>query len=233
VHLLGDDFDAPLNRRKLCGLLVLGLSLVVKHVFFLFPFWLAVKQKGAWNKMAALLVPITCFLLGFSFYWPAGREGILHNVFGYQSCYAPYFYQLFMPAWILNGWALRMAWYGLLMLLAFVCRARNGFESLLIYTGALVALSPALENHFLVIPIVLAAVHFNPIFVFYTVFSVCFLFADTRNEPRLWIGSDARIDRFASYALDCALVWLLWRPQCVQLFHVVRREIAIQLGRKI
>ncbi len=231
VYLLGDDFDRPLNRRKLCGLLVLGLSLTTKHVLFLFPVWLAIKQKGGWQKIVVLLAPIACFLLSFSFYWRTGREGIIAHVFGYQSCQFPYFYELFLPAWVLNFIGVRYVWYGLLILLAFVCRARSGFESLLVYSGALLALSPAMENHFLAIPMALAVVNFNPLFAAYTAFSVCYLFTDVRNGPHLWTGSEVRIDRFASYALDCALLWLLWRPQWRQGFHWVRREIAIQLGR--
>ncbi len=34
IHLFGDDFDQPVNRRKFYGLLVLGLSLMTKHLLF-------------------------------------------------------------------------------------------------------------------------------------------------------------------------------------------------------
>src|SRR5664279_132719 len=60
--LVGDEFDRPLNRRKLLGLFVLGLSLATKHLLFAFPFWLAVKQRGIWHKVGIILLPVGLFL---------------------------------------------------------------------------------------------------------------------------------------------------------------------------
>jgi hypothetical protein len=73
VLLLGDDFEGPIDRRKFAGLVVLGLSLMTKHVFFAFPFWLAVRQRGLWQKGVVLLVPVAVFLAGFAPYWAGGR----------------------------------------------------------------------------------------------------------------------------------------------------------------
>jgi hypothetical protein len=63
--LMGDDFDRPVCRRKFLGLFVLGLSLMVKHVFFAFPFWLAVKQRGLSQKLAVILIPVLMFAFSF------------------------------------------------------------------------------------------------------------------------------------------------------------------------
>jgi hypothetical protein len=78
VLLMGDEFDQPINRRKFLGLFVLGLSLVVKHVFFAFPFWLAVKQKGILQKLGVILISVFIFALSFVPYWHEGKQGIIH-----------------------------------------------------------------------------------------------------------------------------------------------------------
>src|SRR2546425_238698 len=71
--LIGDDFDKPLNRRRFLGLSILGLSLMTKHIFFAFPFWLAVKQRGTLQKCAVILLPVSIFILGFVPYWNEGK----------------------------------------------------------------------------------------------------------------------------------------------------------------
>ena len=97
VLLMGDEFDQPLGRRKLLGLVVLGLSLVIKHVFFAFPFWLAVKQKGLRQKLVVILMPVSLFALSFVPYWHTGSQGIIQNVFRYRSFTNEFFYHMFLP----------------------------------------------------------------------------------------------------------------------------------------
>jgi hypothetical protein len=231
IHLFGDDFDKSINGRKLGGLLILGLSLMTKHVFFLFPIWLAVKQKGHWQKTVVLSVPVACFLLGFVPYWAQGAGGITENVFGYCSFPGGYFYYFFDPPCFEYFCERRTLWYGLLVLLAFVCRTRNSFESLLIYTGALVAFEPVAANQYLAIPVALASVFPSTPFFIYTAISTFHLCSDVRSGPRLWAGLNERSDRFAICALCCALVWLLWRPQILGLFRKIGQEIELQIGR--
>jgi hypothetical protein len=230
VYLMGDDFENPLNRRKMSGLLVLGLSFMTKHLFVFFPIWLAVKQKGLLQKMIILSVPAACFLLSFAPFWAGGRDGIIHNVFLYQSSGTNLAYSFFIPQCIQFCCSSRAVWVGLLILFAFICRTRNGFESLLIYSGVLVAFSPSTTNQYLAIPVALAAVFPSVLFGLYTAVSTFHLCSEGRNGPRLWESLHGRYDDFAIYTLCCALVWLLWRPQILRLFQSIQREIEIQLG---
>jgi hypothetical protein len=228
---LGDDFANPINRRKFVGLLVLGLSLMTKHLFFVFPLWLAVKQTGRWQKIILLVVPAACFLLSFAPYWPAGKEGILGHVFYYGSSDTSYFYKFFVPQGVQYYWDHETVWYGLLILFAFLCKTRSSFESLLIYSGALVAFAPSTANQYLAIPVALAAVFPSPLFVLYIAISTFHLCMDDKNGPHLfWPDYWGRYDNFAIYTLCGALVWLLWRPQLLKLFQNIGREIKLQLG---
>jgi hypothetical protein len=228
--LFGDDFQAPLSRRKFFGLLLLGLSLMTKHLLFFFPVWLAVKQKGLGRKIIIIFVPSACFLLGFVPFWAGSHHGIIENVFDYQSYPGGFFYTSFIPRCIQFYCDSRTVWYGLLFLFAFICRTRNSFESLLIYTGVLVAFSPASTNQYLAIPIALASVFPSVFFFIYTAASTFHLCADVRNGPRVWAGLDGRHDYLAIYALCFAVVWLLWRTQFLRLFQKIWQEIRIQLG---
>lgn len=235
IQLFGDDFEQPLDRRKFCGLLVLGLSLLTKHVLFLFPLWLAVKQKGRWQKITVLCVPVMVFLLGFAPYWAAGGFGIMNNVFNYRGSYTRYFYNFFIPSGLQYFMDGDTIWLLLLIVFAFVCRNRNGFESLLIYTGVLVAFSPSTSNQYLAIPSALAAFFLNPLFVLYAAFSLLHLCADGRNgvlDHLQWLNPiQGRYDNYAIYCLCGALVWLLWRPQFSRLFQRIGNEIREQICR--
>jgi len=51
VLYLGDNMEISFSRKKVWGLILLGFSLMTKHVLLAFPFWLAVKQRGWWQKL--------------------------------------------------------------------------------------------------------------------------------------------------------------------------------------
>ena len=165
VLLMGDDFEKPVNRRKFLGLFVLGLSLVVKHVFFAFPFWLAVKQKGLSQKLAVILIPLLMFALSFVPYWHGGSQSIIQNVFQYRSSTNEFFYRMFLPQFVQFMFGSHAVWFFLLVLFAFICRQKNTVEYLLLYTCVLVAAAPASVNEYLAIPGAFVATHLNPLTV--------------------------------------------------------------------
>jgi hypothetical protein len=227
VILLGDDFETPINRRKFGGLLVLGLSLVFKHILFAFPVWLALKQKGFRRKIIVVAVPTACFLFCFVPFWSEGRQGILNNVIFYNSNPTNIFYQYFVPKLAQCCIGSESLWFCLLILFAFLCRTRSAFESLLIYTGVLVAFSPATLNEYLVIPMALAAVFWSVPFGLYTVITTFHLCADMNGPHFIKLGSYYNA---AIVALCFALCWLMWKKQFLNLFQSIWREIKLQLG---
>jgi len=227
VYLLGDDFGRPLNRRKFAGLLVLGVSLATKHLLFVFPVWLAVKQVGRGPKAAVLLLPVLVFLLCFVPYWPAASQGIIEHVFAYGSFKTNYFYEFFVPQCVHYCFNSTSLWCLLLVLFAFLNRARNGFESLLVYTGILVAFSPACANQYLAIPVALAAVFPNWLFLLYTLIGTYHLAVQIPNGPLIRLFG--YYDNVAIYTLFGALVWMWWRSRLLQMFHEAGRAIEFQL----
>lgn len=162
------DEKGGLTRRKWWGLVLLGLSLTVKHVFFLFPLWLAVRQKGWREKLIVLSVPIAIFGLSFVPFWAQGHAGILKNVFGYSSFNnAPFWYTV-LPQFIQAFVSIKVLFFGALIVFAFVMRKRPIVESLLVYSIVLVAFSAAIANQYLAIVCAAIAVFPNVFYLLYT-----------------------------------------------------------------
>jgi hypothetical protein len=232
VILFGDDFERPVDRRKCFGLLLLGFSLMTKHIFFAFPFWLAVKQKGLPQKCAVLLLPVACFALGFAPYWASGKTGIIENVFSYSSTNTAHFYNLFVPAAVRFCFDGRTIWLFMLGLFAFIHRRKPALESLLLYTCVLVATAPATTNQYLAIPIAFTAVFVNAFTMLYTAVATYHLSVDV-NGPHFLPFIHQRCDDIVIYVLCLALVWVTWRDGLLNLLKTCRREINIQLrGRE-
>jgi hypothetical protein len=230
VLQMGDDFERPVDRRKFAGLLLLGLSLATKHMLFAFPLWLAVKQRGFLQKILIVLVPTVVFLAGFLPYWSGGHAGIIENVFRYRSADTALFHNFFVPGGIQYFFSSQAVWFTLLLIFALVCRRRNSFESLLLYTGVLVATSPATANQYLAIPVALTAVFASPLFFLYTAVGTYHLSVDV-NGPHLLKYLHGHYENLAIYSLVCALLWLFWRRGIVQFVRKCWEEINHQFGR--
>jgi hypothetical protein len=180
VILMGEaNFDKSLTKRKLLGILMLGLSLVTKHLLFAFPLWLAVKHKGLFQKIVILGVPPLIFALSFVPYWPAGAPGILRNVFLYKSFNNAYFYRLFVPQGVQAFFTSTMVWIALLIIFAILFQPVKSFDSLLLYTCILVATSPALTNQYLAIVVPFVAANLNPFTLSYSLAGTYFLLTDS------------------------------------------------------
>lgn len=224
VIRFGDDFDQPLNSRKYFALVLLGFSLMTRHVLFMFPLWLAVKQRGLVQKALVLVVPVFCFLIGFVPYWAGGSTGILQNVFRYSSTETAthYFHSLFVPVFLQSCLSPKLVWGVILVALAFVCRKRGGLETLLIYLAAMVACAPATTNEYLAIPASFAAVELNPFSIGYFLVGALqlALATSTLNLLDSPAGFTYNFLDLAIITLTFALVWALVKPH----FAGIRRN---------
>ena len=162
VLTIGENFGTQINRQKLLGLLILGISLSTKHLLIVFPIWLAVKQKGIFQKIFIIIVPLIIFFCSFIPYWKNGYQGIINNVFLYKSFFNEYFYRIFVPSGIQAILSSTEIWIILLITFAMIFRKRNGFDSLLLYTCILVAASPSIANQYLSIVVPFVAANLNP-----------------------------------------------------------------------
>ncbi len=155
--------------RVLYSAALLGLSLAIKYVFFLFPVWLIFWTRlGNWRKRFAYAA-IAYSLFGLSFLpWALdarSRAGIIQHVFLYRSKF--YFSLLHLLAasrhfWEISGKetsALTLVWMGVLIIAGIVA-ARNKSDMFAMYLLAIVACSPALNDYYLGLPVLACAIFY-------------------------------------------------------------------------
>jgi uncharacterized protein Usg len=198
VIILDNNTYKNINLRDIVGLIFLGLSLTTKHLLFVFPFWLAIKQEFYYKKILYFLIPYIIFLLNFLPYWNEGNQGIIQNVFLYNSWNNGYFYKFFIPEIIRLFFSSRAIWMSLLFFFAFYFKKENYFNSLLLYSCVLVFASPAITNQYLAIVIPFLAVNYkSPTSMIYSLIGMWFLAIDSNglqfNQPKIFldIGRDA------------------------------------------
>ena len=236
ILVIGEEFDQPITGKKYLGLLLLGLSMATKHILFLFPIWLAIKQKGISQKLMTVLVPVSVFLFGFIPYWREGSLGIIQNVVLYKSFDNAYFYKLFVPDGIQFILTSKLVWISLLLIFGFVFRKVNGFDSLLLYSCVLVAASPAIANQYLAIAIPFVAANLNPFTLSYTMIGTYYLLIDydglhIYDKVPDFTRSFSNIFYPVLVVLLClGFVRSVWQRQLSVLLDGIKSEIKIQLG---
>jgi hypothetical protein len=156
-------------QRLLPSAGVLGVSLIIKHVFFLFPLWLLFWSRlGSLQKRLAYVV-IAYGLFGLSFLpWavdPLSRAGIIEHVFRYRSRFYYSLLHLFAASghfWIVSSKetsVLSLIWIVALMAAGIkVGQGRN--ELFPMYLLAMFACSPAVNDYYFALPILACAIFY-------------------------------------------------------------------------
>lgn len=165
-----------IDRFTIGGLVLLGLSITTKHLFFFFPVWLVFRALASrdWTRAAiAILIPYSLFFVSFlPFIDEGGLNGILSNVFLYRSSNNAPFFQVFVPAAI-QSISSPMLWLLFFMAVFGVCLQKTRpFILAAIYLGVLVTFAPAMTNQYLAIPSVFIAIFPNPFFVIFALVSL-------------------------------------------------------------
>jgi hypothetical protein len=154
-------------RRVLPSAALLGLSLTIKHVFFLFPLWLLFWSKlGSLRKRLAY-VAIAYGLFALSFLpWatdPVSRAGIYQHVFLYRSRFHLSVLHLLAASghfWIVSPREtslLALIWIAVLMA-AGIKVARGETELFPMYLLVMFAFSPALNDYYFALPMLACAI---------------------------------------------------------------------------
>ena len=225
IEIYGPEPPLRIGRRQIMGLLLLGVSLMTKHVFILFPLWLAAKHSSFRNKLATLGLPVFLFLIGFIPSWEGNGEGVINHVLLYRT-FAPNapFWLRIAPQAIVNQIPIFVWFISTLAVLGFVFRKRNNRESALIYTACIVLFSSAVSNAHLAITVPFVAVYMNPFLALFTASATLRLLI---NDFALSIEPlrDITHPMLSSFNLQiaCLLLGLLW------VFH---RERITQWGQQ-
>lgn len=153
-----DDSSEDLTKRDLVAIVFLTLSLITKHILFVFFAWIFFRDRKQrfGKRLAYTFLPAILFLLSFLPFLignPAALNGIIGNVFSYRSYNNfPFFRPLFLLVHVPEKAYFYL--YILIMLaVGFLLRGKDFTDLLLCYLAAMVAFSSAIANQYLIIPL--------------------------------------------------------------------------------
>ena len=168
-----------ISKSRIAGLVLLGVSLATKHVLFLFPLWLAFKDQSIKSRLLVLVLPPAIFLLSFVPFW---SPEVIPHVFLYRSWNNAPFWKGLIPPVITSYLASVITPFAFFIMalvgLGWLTRKQKPFESLLIYTVAIVVFASAVANQYLVIPVPAIAAFPNWPYALYVFVSTLHLIAD-------------------------------------------------------
>lgn len=205
------------------GALLLGLSLGIKHLFFLAPLCLALRRGLSLRTRAILcFVPYGVFALLFVPYLDAW-QAILRNVFQYLSRRnAPLLHAL-LPDGLADLLPATAIFLAVLLALGWWRRDRPVAEWGLEYLLGLTAAAPACSNQYLSIPSAAIAVRWNVLYAAFVVVSAYFLIGDVEGlglarslpffpwEREYWVPAYHRNHDWMVLLLALGFAWSLWR----------------------
>lgn len=149
--LLYPKDDKKFSKSHMYSAVVIGLSLMTKHIFFILPIWFFLRAKSLKVKLVMLTVPIVMFLASFLPFVAEGFSGIKQNVFMYKSFANAPLLNLVFSDQIVNFINPTFVLIATLIAAGFLTRKIPVFVSMLWYTLLLVVVSPAIANQYLVI----------------------------------------------------------------------------------
>ena len=153
------------TNQDIWACLFLALSLMTKHIFIIFPIWLALRQTSMKRKSLYLFLPLGTFLVSLVPYWLDNPKSVFDNVIAYSSLKnAPFLYAVLPDGLVDSLVTTRLATPIFLLivgLVGFKLKHIPIVQLPLVYMITLVVFSSAIADQYLAIPIAAALVFFN------------------------------------------------------------------------
>ena len=171
-------------RQTVVVAAIFGASMLAKHLFYMFPLWMALRVEHRAKRAIWLLLPPAIFLVSFLPAWAEQHEGIMANVFGYTSRFNAPFMNSLGPAIFdtLTGCDTHTRVEHAVMhgavLLAGITLRRRPLELLAIYCAVLVTFASGTYNHYFAIPAIFVALYPNRWGFLYAVLGVPYYLLD-------------------------------------------------------
>ena len=163
------------NYGFVISLIFFGFSLCIKHVLFLFPIWLAIKEKNFLRKILIIVIPFFIFLVSFTPYLSSDFQFIEKYVFNYTSFNNGPFWGMFTSKIIDMYIERKLMFICALLVLGLFFQNRPIKESFYLYLISTVVFSSALTNQYFIIPLISIAIFWNSKYFIYCLLC-CLLF---------------------------------------------------------
>ena len=155
------------EKKIFLPLILLGLSLCMKHILFFFPIWLFFKEKKINKKITILLIPYSIFFLSFVPYY-IDVNHIIDNVFLYKSLSNGPFWTMFAPEIFHIYFDKKTMFSIFIIFLGILVKKRDWLNSYLLYLISIVTFSSAIANQYFAIPLLALAIFWNWKYIVYT-----------------------------------------------------------------
>ncbi len=168
-----------LNFKIILPLIIMGISLSVKHVLIFFPIWWAFKEKKFLNKFLVLFVPYSIFIISFlPLYYPGDLEHIINNLCCFGKRVDGPFWGMFGSKFMHMYLDLQTLFSLIIIILGFLFINKNLKDSFYLYLMAIVAFSSMMYTQYLAIPLIALAVFWNWKYFFYTLLTFLVFLVD-------------------------------------------------------
>lgn len=179
VGFVPTNSSSRLSRADAAVVLLLGFSLMSKHLFIIFPYWLAIQQRSVARALVYLTVPPAIFVASLAPFWIVNSQAVTDHVLKYQSFNNAPLLTAVLPDGLAHALAdTRLATLLFLVamcVLGMVFRRVPPFENALVYTISLVVFSSAMTDQYLAIPVAGVAVFLNIGFLLWIVLASAYL----------------------------------------------------------
>lgn len=240
--LLGIFLYSSRNKKeskKYLGLFLVGISLIAKHLLIFFPFWIFFSESNKKWKFLSIIIPYGMFFLSFVPFIQNGGQGILENVFFYKSLSNAPFYYDFIPQFF--GKLLNPLYFFIfiMILLGYLLRKRNIWDSFMIYLLSLLTFSPAVFYNYLSWVLVPISVLWNKWFLTFTIVGTYIYLLDgyglgikfliDNAPPQLLYGYyGSRIFDIPILILFCGCIWLFYDKKILGFFRDFKKRFNLK-----
>lgn len=229
-------------RDTFVGAVLLGCSLILKHVLWIFPVWMAFRTRSPVRRAIWLLVPVGMFVASFAPFWEVGRHGIVDHVIRYSGISNASLFSMLVPNAVnlLTGdgphlTISRFSFAGALILAGALLRRRTLLEWYVAYLLFVVLFSSASSNQFFVIPVLFTVLYRNAWGLLYHLLAIPFYITHSSVNPHggsrtgIWGTTESAVQQYGHYIFLLLLlgcyVHTCWRTEVSQAWRSLLHRI--------
>lgn len=166
------------DYRFFITLVLMGISLSIKHILIFFPLWWAFKEKKLIRKFLVVFIPYSIFILSFFPYILTELDHVMFKLGSFGMRFDGPFWGMFGPKIVHMYLNIQTLFSLILISLGLLLIKKNIKESFYLYIMAVVAFSSMMYTQYLVIPLIALAVFWNWKYLIYTILTFMVFLVD-------------------------------------------------------